>query len=213
MLDFSFANILHSNVINFAIMIALFVFIAYKLDVMQKIEDMRASIQKNVEDSEFASGPAVLDELIKKGLRARLTTQSYLTGLLMIELELLPDTPVILHHTRNNPNILEIPTVLSPLGKFSKGVQDLPLRASVLEFNKFFQTLNAELPTTLAQLKQVSVSLNKILSNNKGATSETLTNFNRTLNSVTEAARSMRNLTDYLERHPEALLRGKEGGY
>ncbi len=52
MLDFSFANILHSNVINFAIMIALFVFIAYKLDVMQKIEDMRASIQKSVEDSD-----------------------------------------------------------------------------------------------------------------------------------------------------------------
>ena len=52
MFDFSFANILHSNVINFAIMIALFAFIAYKLNVMQKIEDMRASIQKNVEDSD-----------------------------------------------------------------------------------------------------------------------------------------------------------------
>lgn len=52
MFDFSFANILHSNVINFAIMIALFAFIAYKLDVMQKIEDMRVSIQKKVEDSD-----------------------------------------------------------------------------------------------------------------------------------------------------------------
>ena len=191
------------------------------IDLLANAENLEFSIpvyvkmeqRKNIEDSEFASGPAVLDELIKKGLRARLTTQSYLTGLLMIELELLPDTPVILHHTRNNPNILEIPTVLSPLGKFSKGVQDLPLRASVLEFNKFFQTLNAELPATLAQLKEASASLNKILSNNRGATSETLNNFNRTLNSVSEAARSMRNLTDYLERHPEALLKGKEGGY
>ncbi len=99
------------------------------------------------------------------------------------------------------------------MGKFSNGVLDLPLRTSVMEFNKFFQTLNAELPATLAQLKQASANLNKMLSNNRGTTSETLNNFNRTLNSVSEAARSMRNLTDYLERHPEALLKGKEGGY
>ena len=49
MLDFSFSNILHSNVINFAIMIALFVFIGYKLKVGQKIEDMRVSIKNKVE--------------------------------------------------------------------------------------------------------------------------------------------------------------------
>ena len=35
----------------------------------------------------------VLDALIKKGLRARLTAQNYLTGQLMIELAMLPETP------------------------------------------------------------------------------------------------------------------------
>ena len=59
MLDFSFENILHSNVINFAIMIAVFAFIAYKLNVIQKIEDMRASIQKNVEDSDNIKAEAI----------------------------------------------------------------------------------------------------------------------------------------------------------
>lgn len=59
MLDFSFANILHSNVINFAIMIALFGYIAYKLDFMQKIEDMRASIQKKVEESDTLKADAI----------------------------------------------------------------------------------------------------------------------------------------------------------
>ena len=52
MFDFSLNNILHSNVINFAIMIAVFAFIINKLNVAQKIEDMRASIQKKVEDSD-----------------------------------------------------------------------------------------------------------------------------------------------------------------
>ena len=61
MLDFSFSNILHSNVINFAIMIALFVFIGYKLKVGQKIEDMRVSIKNKVEESDAIKEEAKKD--------------------------------------------------------------------------------------------------------------------------------------------------------
>lgn len=61
MLDFSFSNILHSNVINFAIMIALFAFIAYKLKVGQKIEDMTASIKSKVEESDAIKEEAKKD--------------------------------------------------------------------------------------------------------------------------------------------------------
>lgn len=53
MLDFSWSNILHSNVINFAIMIAIFAFIINKLKVSQKIEDLAASVKKSVEDSDL----------------------------------------------------------------------------------------------------------------------------------------------------------------
>ena len=51
MLDFSFSNILHSNVINFAIMIALFAFIAYILIVGQNIVDMTGCLLWIVEES------------------------------------------------------------------------------------------------------------------------------------------------------------------
>ena len=61
MLDFSFSNILHSNIINFAIMIALFVFIGYKLKVGQKIEDMRVSIKNKVEESDAIKEEAKKD--------------------------------------------------------------------------------------------------------------------------------------------------------
>lgn len=61
MLDFSFSNILHSNVINFAIMIVLFVFIGYKLKVGQKIEDMRVSIKNKVEESDVIKEEAKKD--------------------------------------------------------------------------------------------------------------------------------------------------------
>lgn len=61
MFDFSWSNILHSNVINFAIMLALFAFIISKLNVMQKIEDMRFSIQRKVEESDAIKAEAKND--------------------------------------------------------------------------------------------------------------------------------------------------------
>ncbi len=90
------------------------------IDLITNAENLEFSIpvyvkmeqRKNIEDAEFGSGPAMLDELIKKGLRARLTTQSYLTGLLLIELLLLRVTPVVLQHMSLYANILEIPSVL-----------------------------------------------------------------------------------------------------
>jgi paraquat-inducible protein B len=53
---------------------------------------VRMEPRKNIRGSEFDTRVKVLDELINKGLRARLTMQSFLTGLLMIELEMLPNT-------------------------------------------------------------------------------------------------------------------------
>lgn len=61
MLDFSWSNILHSNIINFAIMVAFFAYIIAKLKVGQKIEDMRSSIQQKVEESEAVKKEAQND--------------------------------------------------------------------------------------------------------------------------------------------------------
>lgn len=149
----------------------------------------------------------VLDALIGRGLRARLTTQSYLTGQLMIELEMLPDTKITLRNREDAPGILEIPTVLSPLGEISKGMQDLPIRQSVEKFNQFFDALNKEMP----QIREIVANTNKIMKANSSASGDLAVNLNRAINNVSEAAKSMRNLTDYLERHPEALLKGKRG--
>ena len=41
--------------------------------------------------------------------------------------------------------------------------------------------------------------------------SELRADLSTTLNEVSRAARGLRVLADYLERHPEALLRGKSG--
>lgn len=148
----------------------------------------------------------LLKELIKKGLRARLATQSFVTGQLMIEFEMLPDTPVILKN--NNSQFVEIPTALSQLGELSKGFQQLPIRHSVEAFNLFFDNLNKEMP----RIHKVISELDNVISKNSQASSDTVRNLNQAIVDIGQAAKSFRNLADYLERHPEALLKGK-GGY
>lgn len=61
MLDFSFSNILHSNVINFGIMVVLFAIIAHKLKVGEKIEDLRVSVKNKVEESDAIKDEAKKD--------------------------------------------------------------------------------------------------------------------------------------------------------
>ncbi len=152
---------------------------------------------------EYHGKEDLLNALIKKGLRARLTTQSYVTGQLMIEFEMLPDTPIVLKNKK--PGIMEIPTTLSPMGELSRGLQTLPIRHSVESFNQFFDHLNAEMP----QIRKIVNKVDKVVSSNSQTSADAVTNFSKAMLNISEAAKSVRNLSDYLERHPEALLKGK----
>lgn len=149
------------------------------------------------------SGREVLDALVKQGLRARLATQSYVTGQLMVEFEMLPGTPVKYH---DNNKAVEIPTALSPMGELSRGLQKLPLQEGVKNFTDFFASLNKAMPN----VNRIINDVDRIVSRNKGASAEVLENINKATINVSKAAKSMQNLTDYLERHPESLLKGKK---
>lgn len=153
----------------------------------------------------------ILDVLIKKGLRARLTSQSYLTGQLMVELEMLPDTPIRLKEYQDNSGILEIPTALSPIGEISKGIQNLPIKDSVEQFNKFFTELNRQLPLVMPQVNQAAANLNAMVKENSEPSAEAINNFNQAMINVSGAAKSFKNFADFIERHPEAILKGKRG--
>lgn len=147
-----------------------------------------------------------LQELIDKGLRARLTTQNYLTGQLMIELEMMPDQPVVLKETKQD--ILEIPTVLSPLSQLSKGIKNLPIRDSVVNLNLLLETLDKKV---IPDIQTLTSNLNNLVVDNSKDITKTIYNFNETLSDISSAAKSLRNLTDYLEQHPESLIKGKKG--
>ena len=183
-----------------------------KIDLITNMNDKEFSIPVYVSFNKQNFNPympnetrqQVLKQLIDRGLRARLNTQNFLTGQLMIELEMMPkDTPLVYRKTRGT--VPEIPTVLSPLAELSRGVQEIPIKQTVIKFNKLLDRLNDEI---VPQMSKVLEDFGKIPQRTAGVP-ETLRNFNRAMTNISGAAKSLNNFTDYLERHPEALLKGK----
>jgi paraquat-inducible protein B len=70
-------------------------------------------------------------ELIKRGFRARLATQSFVTGQLMVTLDFFPDTPVKL--VGAEPRYTEIPSIPTPLQELQHRLETIPLEET---FNK-----------------------------------------------------------------------------
>lgn len=181
--------------------------VSFSIPVFVKMEDYQGIISP---DEDYDNKRKLLNELIAKGLRARLVSQSYLTGQLLIEFEMFPGTPIILKNNGRYHDVLEIPTILSPMGELSRDLQTMPIRQTLDSINSSFGELSRQLPVLLPQITKTFENVNEVVSNNAKISTAVLGNLNKAAVSVDNAAKSFENLTDFLERHPEALLRGKE---
>ena len=90
------------------------------------IETKKDQIEKTAEMWE--SDEAALKRLIDLGLRARLDTQSMVTGQLLINLEMLPDEPKRLSGIAQK--YMEIPTIPSNFERFAKKIEEVMNKAS-----------------------------------------------------------------------------------
>ena len=161
--------------------------------------------KKEKEDLDF------LDLMIREGLRARLASQSYLTGQLRIDLVMLPDTEATMFESPKKEDIPQIPTVLSQKEELVRGLNRIKIQETLEKFNAVTDTLGKVLPVLLPTLTDSAKNLDKTLVRVSDNTEETLANLNETLREVSDAAKSLQNLTDYLEQHPESLIKGKKG--
>ncbi len=73
------------------------------------------------------------------------------------------------------------------------------------------QLNDTAVPRIQGNLDQIGRTLHSIEANYTGKDSRIYTDLGRLLDELTRASRSLRNLADYLERHPEALVSGKRG--
>jgi paraquat-inducible protein B len=89
------------------------------------------------------------------------------------------------------------------------------LRTTVENASQLVSNVDAELKTTIEELRRAIASADQVLKSTDatlvGANAPAQQEIRDALQEIVRAARSVRVLADYLERHPESLIRGKTG--
>ena len=157
----------------------------------------------------------LIDALIAHGVRAQLKTGNLLTGSVYVSLDFFPGAPPATVDWSQTPP--QLPTTSGQFVATEATVENIIKKLDKVPF----QEIGEDLQKAIAQLNATLVTAQGTLSSARGTLDNTslLTEPNSsqvqqigsTLQEVSRAARSLRVLADYLERHPDALLRGKPG--
>ncbi len=197
----------------------------FRIPVLIELEPERIAVI-GIETTDVAERLGIL---VDRGLRAQLARGNLITGQLRVELDLHPDAPpATVNFDGPYP---ELPTVPTPLEEITTGLmrivdrlEKVPLDEIGKDLRKSLQALRATLDETRGVAKQLNEDLTPALTATLAALERTVNSTNtllgpdsparrelqRALTELAGAARSVRLLADYLERHPEALLRGKD---
>jgi len=158
----------------------------------------------------------LIDALVAHGIRAQLKTGNLLTGAVYVSLDFFPGAPPATIDWSRKP--VQLPTAPGQLEateatveNIIKKVDKMPLQEIGVDLNKAINQLDSTLVVAQSTLGSARGTLENA-SNLTGPNSAQVQQLDNTLQEVSRAARSMRVLADYLERHPEALLQGKKGG-
>ena len=180
------------------------------------------------QDKELHSGQ--LAEMVRRGLRAQLRTGSLLTGQLYVALDFFPDAAPVAFNPRLNP--IELPTIAGELEELTKQVQAILRKLDKIPFDTLGDDTHRVMLGVEASLKRMDAVMQRANGEVLPEVRDALRDMRKTLEatqadvaadaplqqdtraalrSVAEASRSLKTLTDTLERHPEALVRGKTG--
>ena len=153
-----------------------------------------------------------INDLVGHGLKGKLQAQSVLTGQMTIELDFYPRYPEHFLTGKYGIDDLEIPTVPSMFEEISQNLGKIPISDISTNINGVLQQLHEDMPALMRQSTAAVTSINRLADSIAGPGTTTMSDFNKMIRDVSDAARAVSRLSDYLERHPEALLKGK-GGY
>lgn len=123
------------------------------------------------------------NEAIQNGLRAQLNFQSFLTGLLYVELDFYPNTPVKLYSLQTKYR--ELPTIATGLEEFTKTIQEMNLKGLANNLNHFTTQMNAivdsgEIQTMIANISRAANSIEKTSNNANKEIAQLSQNLNKT---------------------------------
>jgi paraquat-inducible protein B len=155
----------------------------------------------------------LIDSLVAHGVRAQLSTGNLLTGAAYVSLDFFPGAPRAAVDWSQEPP--QLPTTQGQFQATEATVENIIKKLD----NVPFQEIGVDLKKAINQLDETLVVAQGTLgsargtlentSNLTGPNSAQVQQVGSTLQEVSRAARSVRVLADYLERHPESLIRGK----
>jgi paraquat-inducible protein B len=163
-----------------------------------------------------------MDTLVSHGLRAQLKTGSLISGALYVAVDFHPDAPPAAVDWSQNP--ARLPTLPGSIQGIESSLASIMKKLDQMQFKE----IGDDLRKTIGDLDKTLVGARGTLTNTDrllGSADKLLGHANQliepnsplvggldgTLQEVSGAARSLRLLADYLERHPEAFIRGKTG--
>jgi paraquat-inducible protein B len=172
----------------------------------------------------------------QRGMRAQLRSGNILTGQLYIALDSFPNAPKAkIDWSRDPTELPVVPSTVSDIEAKLTGIvaklDKLPLEAIGDDLTKVLATLDQTLKDASKAVNSIDADVTPGLKSTLDGLRGTIAAADRTLNNtdatlvgkdapaqqdlrdalqeIARAARSLRVLTDYLERHPESLIRGK----
>ncbi|VVE53196.1 mammalian cell entry protein [Pandoraea horticolens] len=187
----------------------------------------RRATKNEIEPTE-AVRHQILDALVARGLRGQLRTGNLLTGQLYVALDFFPNAkPAKAEHV---DNVLIMPTVPNTLDQLQLQIADIASKLDKIPFDSIGQSLDSslrKLDKTLDSAQglfrqldgEIAPEAKATLGEAKksfGAAERTLSedapvqqDVRQAMQELTKTLRSLNTLADYLQQHPEALLRGK----
>jgi len=201
--------------------------------VTLQIDPSRVEIVHRRGDASAAPTDALrtrIDKLVAHGLRAQINTASFITGSKLVSLDIVKDAPWA--RVEQVDGFALLPSVSSTdLSSILASVKSVMHNIDSATGGPALGHAMQELDRTLSNLDQITHEVQpeikpllQSLHETADATQRTLTAANEMLGSagsgggdlsklvreLTDAARSLRALTDYLDRHPESLIRGRK---
>jgi paraquat-inducible protein B len=167
----------------------------------------------------------LFQRLVENGVRAQLRTGNLLTGQMYVALDFIPKSkPAALVMADGVPQVPTVPGTLSDvqpqIAEIVAKINKVPfddigrdLRATLAQAREAIAKLSPEAQQSLAEVRKtldaLQGSLGKFDRNLLDPDAPVQRNVEQTMTDLQRAAQSLRVLTDYLQRHPESLLRGK----
>ena len=166
---------------------------------------------------------AVVVRMVQRGLRAQLRNGNLLTGQLYVALDFFPNLPKVTLDL--SKETLEIPTMPNSLDELQAQVSSIARKLDQMPLAEIGDNLNASLKTANQLFKKLDTQVVPEMKETLSAAKQTFGTAERTLQSdsplqsdmrqalqqLTQTLQSVNALADYLERHPESLIRGKKG--